>query len=534
MDDSIDTIAAERFGVPYLFPYQRLVVRNILSAAEPLITGNAPSEDATEMGRQIVILPTGAGKSLCFQLPATQFPFPTLVVYPLLSLMNDQERRMSEAGFITVQLKGGMTPADRRTAADKITGRCDFILTNPETLRRPDIQELLRRARPLHAVLDEAHCISEWGDTFRDAYLTVGESLSGIDVPLITAFTATASEKVIARIREVLFPEGRAHLIRGNADRQNISYSVISCLSKRRAVAAMLRGGALTDTSVGEHDASASPDDPLPVFSPGQRIPRPAIIFCRTRGETHFYAAVAARSVGRSRCFSYHAGLSGSEKRRIEKEFFSSPDGVLAATCAYGMGVDKKNVRAVIHTYIPASVEAFLQESGRGGRDGAPALSVTLVDGIDVVAYRDRTRTSSSSPVEDVFFSATCRRTGLLRCMGYDQDTCGGCDHCVRGRCVTCSPGMVLATISIAVTPQRLHTSQWIALWQGRGSSASRLAGHRHLPGWGLFRGWRSDELEEGLENLDAVGLISLRRDIVYPRWRISRSLLQGNRDFPR
>jgi len=545
VDDPVLSAAQERFGIDYLYPYQRLVIANILSAAdspEPSVDKN--HTDTTSWGRQIVILPTGAGKSLCFQLPATVLPGPTLVIYPLLSLMNDQERRITEAGFSVVQLKGGQDGNERASVARELLEGVDFILTNPETLVGPAVRSLLKRAAPAHAVIDEAHCISEWGDTFREAYLTTGESIAAIGVPLVTAFTATASDHVIRRIREVLFPEGGAHLIRGNADRENITYSVVPCFSKRHAVVSLLTGSQYNwnDPAGHEHEHEHEPkrvpesvdDDTgfLPVFRPGETLPLPAIFFCRTRWETQFYASLAAAVVDRDHCYYYHAGLSREEKKRVEESFFRDDRGVLAATCAYGMGVDKKNIRAVVHTYIPATVEAFLQESGRGGRDRAPAYSITLTDPTDISVFQERLQTGTAGPVERAFFSRQCRRTTLLHHLGYRTDTCTGCDRCVFPDDESCSPAVELALSCVAETRQHLTRREWIAVWQGRLSVTTALAGHRGIPGYGMFTDWREDELEEGLENLLGLGVLKLSRNRV--RRSVNPKAVPDRTDRPR
>ncbi|MDA3951839.1 MAG: DEAD/DEAH box helicase, partial [Spirochaeta sp.] len=314
MNETITDYARSRFGLSYLYPYQRLVITNILAAvgadgrgADGSGAAGHADSDAGAWGRQIVILPTGAGKSLCFQLPAAILGGATLVIYPLLSLMNDQERRITEAGFTVVQLKGGQDRRERdRVAAAIITGTCDFVLTNPETLQGARAQKLLRNVRIDHVVIDEAHCISEWGDTFRESYLTLGDSLRPLNAPVITAFTATASDHVIRRIREVVFPDTGAHLVRGNPDRENITYSVVPCLDTRHAVVQLARsscgappGGASAENLPG-HPAAVKERDGtvLPVWRRGDHLALPAIVFCRTRAETETVAAEVAQVLG--------------------------------------------------------------------------------------------------------------------------------------------------------------------------------------------------------------------------------------------
>lgn len=520
-------IAQEMFGLNYLFPYQRLVITNILSAAqggETLADQKSGLEDRAEYGRQIVILPTGAGKSLCFQLPAATLKGITLVIYPLLSLMNDQARRMKESGFTVVQLKGGQSAEERRTTLETIvSGAVDFVITNPETLQNGSVLESLRTVELMHAVIDEAHCISEWGDSFRPVYLTLGDSLAALNVPIITAFTATAGDHVLTRIRDVLFKGDDIRVIRGNPDRENISYSVVGCISRIHAIRTIF---SRTCTEIAL-DPSA---EVLPVWSPGRPIPVPAIVFCATRADTRLYAAHLERILGPGRTFYYHAGLDRDQKKSIEEQFFNADDGVLCATCAYGMGVDKSNIRAVVHTYLPLTVESFLQESGRGGRDRRPAYSVVLVDPFDELRYRNarrsadtgiKTESASTTPgeptiVEKMVFGEECRREVLLRAMGMEPAACSGCDRCRgsddRGETV---PGVPHATPTaiwlhrtISRSRCRYTTGEWTRILRGVASWQDHCRGFSLLAGFGVLANWTATDLRNGIDGLVALGLL--------------------------
>jgi ATP-dependent DNA helicase RecQ len=508
--DSLLALARERFGLDYLFPYQRLVITNILAAA------HSETDDAREYGKQIVILPTGAGKSLCFQLPAAALSGTTLVIYPLLSLMNDQARRMSEGGFSVVQLKGGQSREERRAALDQVrAGTLNFVITNPETLQDQSIREVLRSSNLIHAVIDEAHCISEWGDSFRPLYLTLGEAMADLEVPIVTAFTATAGDHVLQRIREVLFRGDGARVIRGNPDRENISYSVVPCLSRLHALRSIFRSTAVPEATPtpGESDASRAT---LPVWYPGEPIPLPAIVFCATRADTRLYAAHLERVLGTGRAFHYHAGLEREEKKRVEECFFHATDAVLCATCAYGMGVDKPDIRAVIHTYLPATVEAFLQESGRGGRDRRPAFSVVLIDPSDEKRYLNN---DTPGTVQRMAFGPGCRREPLLREMGTEPDACAGCDRCESGH--SSGPPLlphqtpVASLISSLVmhAPRRFTATEWIRLLRGVASWQDRCRGFPRRSGFGALRHWTTAELQAAIQALTALEVLRVRRD---------------------
>lgn len=438
--DPLGQAARRLFGVSYLFPYQRLVVANILEAAAakgfPICwpgTGSSSTGGSTDpdgiaetgefseedrdresLGRQIVILPTGAGKSLCFQLPAMLLAGPTLVIYPLLSLMADQERRLKERGFAPVMLRGGQSREERAALWEKLrSGESRFIIANPEVLLTGAVADRLGKIGIVHAVIDEAHCVSEWGESFRPAYLEIGKILEAVKGPggagpLVTAFTATASVPVLEKIKGYIFGSG-AHQIIGNPDRSNISYAAQGCLLRDLAVRDILRTNK-----------------------------RPAVVFCSSRPDTEKLSRYLRNDLDEKEIRFYHAGLSREEKNEIEGWFFQSGEGILVSTCAYGMGVDKANIRTVIHRDCPPSVEAYLQESGRAGRDGQPSRAVLLWGPDDEQAMRrakagaDRDRLASlMAYARDV---SGCRREALLRLLNYEGagDSPGSacCDVC--------------------------------------------------------------------------------------------------------
>lgn len=394
--------AREHFGVSYLFPYQRLVVANTLDADR--VHGDAPAEGGADTLNQMVILPTGSGKTLCFSLPALLIDRPTLVVYPLLALMSDQARRATDAGIATAVLKGGMPASDRDAAIEGIgDGSIRLIITNPEMLEQPQIRRKLSSARIGHLVVDEAHCVSEWGESFRPSYLRLGEAIAEIAPRVATAFTATASPPVLDAIRRLLFGDSPVALINGNPDRPNIAYTVLHARSPLLALRLLLAG--------------ANP------------VATPAIVFCSSRARTESLAV----SVGlpHDRVGAYHAGLDRGERDAVERWFFATPDAVLFATCAYGMGVDKADVRTVIHYDLPASVEAFLQESGRAGRDGAPSESIVIAAAVDAHTAKDA---DPRRALLTGYLSARgCRRDYLLDAMSMERQTCFGCDSCRTG-----------------------------------------------------------------------------------------------------
>jgi ATP-dependent DNA helicase RecQ len=440
MPDPLGGALKELFGLPYFFPYQRLVIANILEVAAakgikirwPQSCGllldvaadgaggrearAGGGDDRAGLGRQIVILPTGAGKSLCFQLPAMLLDGPTLVIYPILSLMADQERRLAEKGFAPVLLRGGQSAEERRGVWERVrSGECRFVIANPEVLLAEGVKRELKSLGIVHLVIDEAHCVSEWGESFRPGYLRIGEIIEAAGGPLVTAFTATASAPVLEKIEKYVFGAPAFRVV-GNPDRGNISYAA--------------RGAILKDLAV--RDLLA-------------RNERPAIVFCSSRKGTENLVRYlrdclggGLRSLDGGEIKFYHAGLSREEKTAVEKWFFGSPGGTLVATCAYGMGVDKSDIRTVIHRDCPPSVEAYLQESGRAGRDGKQSRAFLLWGPDDTSllskAADDAGRLRLERLLEYAHHAGSCRREFLLKLQDYEA---GGtspeancCDFC--------------------------------------------------------------------------------------------------------
>ena len=277
-------------------------------------------------------------------LPACLLEGLTIVAFPLLGLMADQLRRVEEAGMTGILLKGGMSRQEKESAwRDIEEGKVQMLLTGPEMLILPEVRRRLAGVKISHLVLDEAHTIPEWGESFRPACLELGRILPELKAEQITAFTATASPLILEKIKSILFDGLSFNLVRANPDRVNIRYEVRPVLS---------RMGTLTEL--------------IPT------VERPALVFCSTRRQTEQCALYLRQRLGDEDIRFYHAGLSKELRSELEDWYFNSDRAVLAASCAYGMGMDKSNIRTVIHYALPSSVEAYLQESGRAGRDRRP------------------------------------------------------------------------------------------------------------------------------------------------------------------
>ncbi len=409
--DEITSIAQKNFGIKYLYPWQRMVISNILDAYvftkqydelsnEEKLFFLEQGSDSFSLGKQIVLLPTGAGKSLCFQLPALMLDGPTMVIYPLLALMTDQERRMNEGALQCVTFRGGQSEKEQNEAIQKVKNGAQIILANPEVLQNDRLVNKLKTLKIRHLVIDEAHCVSEWGDSFRPAYLQLGNIIKKLTPDIVTAFTATASPLILERIKEILFDKV-AHIVQSSSDRPNIHYYVMETANK----------------SCKALQLTKNQDKPM-------------IIFCGTRGNAEEMCKEINACYGKDISRFYHAGLEKSEKEECEKWFFNSKDGILCATCAYGMGVDKKDIHTVVHITPPSSIESYIQEAGRGGRDGSVAKAILLWSLADSLNYKKYEEGSREAQVLKFAQTKKCRRQVLLDALGGEQAVCSGCDLC--------------------------------------------------------------------------------------------------------
>ena len=394
-DDPVADAAQKVFGIAYLYPWQRMVIANILENAEQ-----------NERGGQIVLLPTGAGKSLCFMVPALLLNGPTLIIYPLLALMNDQMRRLEQAKLDAVIFRGGQSVDERKACFEKLRNGARFILANPEVLQNDALVHQLAECSIAHTAIDEAHCVCEWGDSFRPSYLELGNIIKKLQCKTVTAFTATASDHVLNRIAQVLF-DGDAHIVRGETDRPNIHYSVVWAAAKQSALIEL-----------------------------AAKEKRPAIVFCSSRSRTKEIAFILAEFFARrgetDTVRFYHAGLTREEKHEIEQWFYPKESAVLVSTCAFGMGVDKKDIHTVIHYDAPSTAEAYVQEAGRAGRDGSPARAILLWsprDSRKALSFAPQSREAVLSAFAQ---ASSCRRAILLKALGEENCVCSGCDVCEK------------------------------------------------------------------------------------------------------
>ncbi len=381
-----------------------------------------------ERGRLLLVAPTGGGKSLTYQLPALVLPGTTLVVSPLIALMHDQVAGLEAKGIRATFLASTLDGDEMRERLGRYArGELDLVYVAPERLFFPGFRELLERKAPPLIAIDEAHCISEWGHDFRPEYARLGEVIASLPEARVLACTATATpfvrDEILARLG--LGPE-TAQLVRGFA-RPNLVLRAAEHAGKRDVEARV-------DAALAE--ALGAPEDPAGA----------AIVYAPTRKKCEAHADRLS-ALG-WRVEAYHAGLDAGRRERVSEAFIRGEVELVVATNAFGMGIDRADVRAVIHLAPPGSIEAYYQEVGRAGRDGARAWGTLLFGAQDLPLRRrllERDGEASGEIVEhkwNLFLElmrwaegGSCRHDALLRYFGDEEEQlegCGLCDACTQ------------------------------------------------------------------------------------------------------
>jgi len=434
--------------------------------------GQAEIVAAVAAGRDtLAIMPTGGGKSLCFQLPALLRDGVTVVISPLIALMRDQVRSLREAGVEAGALTSGNTDSETAevfAALDE--GRLKLLYIAPERLGSAGTVPLLRRIGTSLIAVDEAHCVSQWGHDFRPDYLRIGDLRQTLKVPL-AAFTATADEETRAEIVTRLFA-GRAPetFLRG-FDRPNIHLEFAVKDQPRRQILDFAE----------------------------ERRGQSGIVYTASRAKTETLA-LALREAGHAACH-YHAGMDADDRRLTETRFQQEDGLIVVATVAFGMGIDKPDIRWVAHADLPKSIEAYYQEIGRAGRDGAPAETLTLYGPEDIRLRRSQIDEGLAPPDRKAADHArlnallglaeatACRRQYLLGYFGERAEPCGNCDLCDAPPDLFDGTEAVRKALSaILRTGESFGAGHLTDVLVGKATDKIKARGHDALPTFGAGR----------------------------------------------
>jgi ATP-dependent DNA helicase RecQ len=428
--------------------------------------------EAVARGENVLaIMPTGGGKSLCFQLPALMREGVTVVISPLIALMRDQVRALREAGVEAGALTSANTDAETEAVWQALReGRLKLLYIAPERLAAGSALGMLRRIGVSLIAVDEAHCVSQWGHDFRPDYMAIGGLRRALGVPL-AAFTATADAETRAEIVDKLFDGQPPQQFLRGFDRPNIHLAFAAKDSPRRQVL----------------DFAAT------------RKGQSGIVYCGTRAKTESLAQ-ALREAGHAACH-YHGGMEAADRRAVEARFTAEDGLIVVATVAFGMGVDKPDIRWVAHADLPKSIEAYYQEIGRAGRDGAPAETLTLFGPEDIRLRRAQIDEGLAPPERRMADHARlnallglaealeCRRVTLLRYFGEAAAPCGNCDLCDAPPATFDATEAVRKALSATLrTEERFGTGHLIDVLTGNTSDKVRARGHDQLPTFGVGR----------------------------------------------
>lgn len=457
-------------------------------------TGQAEIVQALLNGEDVLaVMPTGSGKSLCYQLPAILRDGLTVVVSPLIALMRDQVRQLQGFGINAASLNSANDEAEnQRIYRDLREGSLRLVYVAPERLVRSDTVALLKRSGASLLAIDEAHCVSQWGHDFRPEYLALGQTRAELGDITTIALTATADAPTRSDIVQKLFPSPPRTFIR-SFDRPNLHLMMQPKASARKQIGDFI----------------------------GARRGLSGIVYCSSRKRTEELAA-GLNAMGHT-ALAYHAGME-QRLRDANQDTFLREDGVvMVATVAFGMGIDKPDVRYVCHADMPRNVEAYYQEIGRAGRDGLPAETLTLY-GLDDMRLRrlqieEGEASDERKRIERQRFNALvalcesprCRRQTLLAYFGESSGPCGHCDLCQDG--VARFDGTTEAQKALSAmmrTGQRYGTEHLVQILLGNTTDAVLRSEHDRLPTFGVGKDRDANSWRSIFRQLYGAGLIDL------------------------
>jgi ATP-dependent DNA helicase RecQ len=446
----------------------------------------------------LVVMPTGGGKSLCYQAPAVLRGSTTVVISPLISLMKDQVDSLTSSGVPAIQLDSTQSGAERDACLQDLQrGAFRLLFISPERLAMPDFRAFLTRLDIRTFAIDEAHCISHWGHDFRPEYRQLESLREQFPQASLHAYTATATEQVRRDISQQLGLKNPSVLV-GNFDRPNLNYRILPRLDPMRQVQEVL------DRHKGEA----------------------GIIYCIRRKDVDETTA-ALQKLG-CKALPYHAGLDKETREKTQDAFAAEECDLVVATVAFGMGIDRSNVRFVLHTGMPKSLEHYQQETGRAGRDGLEAECVLLHSGSDFLTWKYIVEKSASEPGVDPSFranslqhlqdidrycrGAVCRHKALVEHFGqkYSVPSCGACDLCLGDKEEMPESTMLAQKIlsCVARVKEGFGIGHVVSVLRGENLEAVRRRGHDQLSTFGLLKVNDKAELREWIYQLIGQGLL--------------------------
>lgn len=471
----------------------------------------------------LVVLPTGGGKSLCYQAPALLDDAPTVVVSPLISLMKDQVDGLLACGVAAAQLNSSMTSYEQRDVERSLyEGKTKLLFASPERLAMPSFRALLERAGVRTFAVDEAHCISHWGHDFRPEYRQLRELRALFPAATIHAYTATATPQVRRDIAEQLALRDPATLV-GDFDRPNLTYRVLPRIDTWNQVLDVIE----------RHRGEAG------------------IIYCIRRREVDALAEKLRKR--KLDVVAYHAGMSSDERRAAQERFANEKCDLVVATVAFGMGIDRSNVRFVLHTGMPKSIEHYQQESGRAGRDGLEAECVLLYSAADAILWRTMLEKGTEGVPNDPKYvesalrhvrdldrycgGTTCRHRALVEYFGQSHSSpdCHACDVCLGETedvpdALTVAQKIVSCVYRVRESFGAAHVA---AVLRGEDTEKIRDRHHDQLSTYGLLKGTTRHEIREWIYQLISQEFLT-QTDDEYPVLRLgarSREVMRGLAD---